>query len=88
MAVLRGSCGAAIEIPALPASNYLEGENAMESVLFVLSKMNQYPVNNVLVLNAGDDSDRTTTVTANCKVGIDHALEPLRPVHNDVPFSG
>ena len=43
---------------------------------------------NVLVLDAGDDSGRTTAATAHFNVDIEYALESLGPEHRDVPFSG
>ncbi len=59
-------------------------------VLFLTLKMNQDPVDNVLVLNTGDDFDGPTTAIANFNVDIDieDALESLGPGHRDVPFSG
>ena len=53
--------------------------------------MSQDPVDNVLVLNTGDDLDRSTAMIANLDIDIDidieDALESLGPGHRDVPFS-
>jgi len=50
--------------------------------------MSQNPVDNVLVLNTGDDLYRSTAMTANLDIAIEEALESLGPGHRDVPFSG
>jgi len=50
--------------------------------------MSQNIVDNVLVLDAGDDSGRTTAATANFNVDIEYALESMGPGHGDIPFSG
>jgi hypothetical protein len=42
----------------------------------------------VLVLDAGDDFDGSTTAITNVNVDIEDALESLGPGHCDVPFSG
>jgi hypothetical protein len=56
--------------------------------LFFLAKMSQNPVDNVLVLDAGDDFDGLTTAIANVNVDIEYALESMGPGHCDVSFSG
>ena len=56
--------------------------------LFLLAKMGQDPVDNVLVLNACDDPDRPAAASANFNVDIEYALESLGPGHCDLPFSG
>ena len=50
-------------------------------VLFLALKMSQDPVDDVLVLNACDDPDRTTAASANANVDIEYAFEPLRLGH-------
>ena len=52
--------------------------------------MSQDAIDDVLVLNTGDDFDGPTTAIANFNVDIDieDALESLGPGHRDVPFSG
>jgi len=50
--------------------------------------MSQNPVDNVLVLNAGDDFDGPTAMTANLDIDIEYALESLGSGYRDVPFSG
>ena len=58
--------------------------------MFLFAKMRQDAIDNVLVLNTGDDFDGSTTAIANFNVDIDieDALESLGPGHCDVPFSG
>ena len=50
--------------------------------------MSQNFVYNVLLLDAGDGSERTIAATGNINVDIDCALESLGSGHNDVPLSG
>ena len=57
-------------------------------VLFLVAQMSQNSIDNVLVLDAGDGSGRTTATITNFKVDIEYALESLDPGHRDVPFSG
>lgn len=45
-------------------------------------------LDNVLVLNAGDDSGRATAAAADLDVYIEYALEPLRPGHGSMLFGG
>ena len=47
--------------------------------------MSQKPVDNVLVLNTGDDFDGPTAMAANLDIDIE---DSLAPGHCDVPFSG
>ena len=56
-------------------------------VLFLALKMSQDPVDDVLVLNACDDPDRTTAASANANVDIEYAFEPLRPGHCSMTLS-
>ena len=57
-------------------------------VVFLTLKMNQDPVDNVLVLNTTDDPDRASTASTDLDVDIEDALESLGSGHSDVPFSG
>ena len=50
--------------------------------------MSQNPVDNVLVLNTGDDLYRSAAMTANLDIDIEDALESLGPGHRAAPFSG
>jgi len=55
-------------------------------VLFLLAKMCQDSVDNVLIFNTpvrriGNDPDRTTAAAANLNVYVEDALEPLCPGH-------
>ena len=52
------------------------------SFLFRLAKMGQNPVDNVLVLNKSDDSDRSAAAAADFNVDIEYALESLGPGHS------
>ena len=56
--------------------------------MFFLAKMSQNPVDNVLVLNASDDFDGPTAMTANLDIDIEYALESLGPGPRDVSFGG
>ena len=47
--------------------------------LFLIAKMSQYPVNDVLVLDARDHFDRASTASTDLDVDIEHALESLSP---------
>jgi len=60
---------------------------AKRGVLFLALKMSQDPVDDVLVLNACDDPDRTTAASANANVDIEYAFEPLRPGHCSMTLS-
>ena len=48
-------------------------------MLFLLAKMSQDPVDDVLLLDASDNSDSTSAATANLNVDIEHTLESLGP---------
>ena len=50
--------------------------------LFRLAKMGQDPVDDVLVLDAGDDLYRTTAMIANLDIDIEYSLESLGPGHS------
>ena len=56
-------------------------------VLFLALKMSQDPVDDVLVLNACDDPDRTTAESATANLSIVYAFEPLRPGHCSMTLS-
>ena len=87
MAVLRGSCGEAIGFLHYLRLIIWRGKFYAD-FLFLLSKVCQDPVDDVLVLNACDDPERTTAASAHFNVHIEHALEPLGPGHCDVSFRG
>ena len=88
MAVLGGSSGEAIGIPPLPASNYLKGENCMRGVVFVLLNMGQDPVDDVLVLDASDDFDRSAAAAADFDFCIEYSLESLSPSQSGMALGG
>ena len=50
--------------------------------------MSQDAIDDVLVLDAGDDFDGPTTAIANVNVDIAYALESMGLGHCDVSFSG
>ena len=50
--------------------------------LFYLAKMGQDPVDDVLVLNTSDDSDRSAAAAADFNVDIEYSLESLGPGHS------
>ena len=45
-------------------------------------------MDNVLVLNASDDFDGPTAMTANLDIDIEYALQSLGPGPRDVSFGG
>ena len=51
-------------------------------VLFLIAKMSQDPVDDVLILNASDDSDRSAAAAADFDVDIEYSLESLGPSHS------
>ena len=55
--------------------------------MFLFAKMSQGFIDDVLVLNTGDDLYRTTAMTANLDSDIEDPLESLGPEHRDVLFS-
>jgi len=57
-------------------------------VLFLLAKMCQDSVDNVLIFNTRNDPDRTTAAAANLNVYVEDALEPLCPGHCRMSLSG
>lgn len=50
--------------------------------------MSQDSIDDVLILNTSDDSDRSAAAAADFNVDIEYALESLGPGHRDVAFSG
>ena len=53
-------------------------------VVFLTLKMNQDPVDNVLVLNTTDDPDRASTASTDLDVDIEYSLESLGPSHSSM----
>ena len=56
--------------------------------LFILAKISQDLVDDVLVFDADDDSGRATAATANFNVDMEYSLDSLGPGDRDVSFSG
>ena len=52
--------------------------------MFLTLKMNQDPVDNVLVLNTTDDPDRASTASTDLDVDIEYSLESLGPSHSSM----
>ena len=50
--------------------------------LFLLAKMGQNSIDEVLVLDTYNDSRRSTTATANFNIDIEYSLESLGSVHS------
>jgi len=69
-----------------PGWRYQEGPG--RGFLFLLSKICQDSVDDVLILNASDDFGGPTAATTNFNIDIEYALESLGPRHRDVSFSG
>ena len=53
-------------------------------VLFLALKMSQNSIDDVLVFNTSDDSDRSTTATANVNIDIEYSLESLDSGHSQM----
>jgi hypothetical protein len=51
------------------------------AALLLLARMSQDSVDNVPVLNTGDDLYRSTAMSANLDIDIEYSLEPLGPGH-------
>ena len=60
-----------------PGWGHQEGPG--RDILFLLAKMSQDPVDDVLLLDASDDFDSPPAATANLNVDIEHTLESLGP---------
>ena len=57
-------------------------------VLFLSIKMSQDSIDDILFLDTGDDSDRTTAATADFDVYIEYSLESLSPGHGGMALGG
>ena len=62
-----------------PGWRYQEGPG--RGFLFLLSKICQDSVDDVLILNASDDFGGPTAATTNFNIDIEYALESLGPRH-------
>ncbi len=65
-----------------PGWGHQEGPG--RDILFLLAKMSQDPVDDVLLLDASDDFDSPPAATANLNVDIEHTLESLGPGHSSM----
>ena len=65
-----------------PGWRYQKGPG--RGFLFLLAKMSQDLVDDVLLLDASDDFDRPTAATVSLHVDIEHALESLGPGHSSM----
>jgi hypothetical protein len=63
-----------------PSWRYQKGPG--RSFLFRLAKMGQDPIDDVLVVNTSDDSDRSAAAGADFNVDIEYSLESLGPGHS------
>ena len=68
-----------------PGWRYQKGPG--RSFLFLLAKMGQDLVDDVLVLNTSDDSDGSAAAAADFNVDIEYPFESLGPGHDDMAFS-
>ena len=57
-------------------------------VQFLIVKMSQNSIDDVLIFNAGDDLYRSAAPTANFYIDTEYALEPLSPGHRGMLFGG
>jgi hypothetical protein len=56
-------------------------------VLFLSLKVSQNSIDDVLVLDTSDDSDRSTTAAADFDVYVEYSLESLSPGHGGMALS-
>ena len=57
-------------------------------VLFLSLKVSQNSIDDVLVLDTSDDSDRSAAAAADFDVYIEYSLEPLSPGHGGMALGG
>jgi len=57
-------------------------------VLFLSLKVSQNSIDDVLVLDTSDDSDRSAAAAADFDVYIEYSLEPLSPGHGGMTLGG
>ena len=57
-------------------------------VLFLALKMSQNSIDDVLIFDASDDSDRTAAAAADFDVYVEYSLESLSPSHGGVALGG
>ncbi len=57
-------------------------------VLFLSLKMSQNSIDDVLVLDTSDNSDRSAAAAADFDVHIEYSLEPLSPGHGGMALGG
>ena len=55
--------------------------------LFLIAQMSEDSVDNALVLDARDDSDRSTAAAAGFDVYVEYSLESLCPGHGSMTLS-
>ena len=68
-----------------PGWRYQEGSG--RGVLFLLAKMSQDSVDDVLIFNASDDFQRPATATAELNIDGKNAFQALGPGHRRVTLS-
>lgn len=57
-------------------------------VLFLIAQMSQDSIDDVLVLNAGDNFYGSTATTANLDIDIEYTFQSLSPGHRGMLFGG
>ena len=63
-------------------------EGSIRDFLLLLAKMGQDPVDDVLVLDASDDFDRSAAAAADFDFYIEYSLESLSPSHSGMALGG
>jgi hypothetical protein len=56
--------------------------------LFFLAQVSQYSIDDVLVLDTGDDPDRSAATATDLDIYVEDAFEPLRPGHGGMTLGG
>ena len=56
--------------------------------LFFLAQVSQYSIDDVLVLDTGDDPDRSAATATDLDIDVEDAFEPLRPGHGGMTLGG
>ena len=56
-------------------------------VLFLIAQMSQNSIDDVLILDTRDDSDRSTAAAADFDVYVEYSLESLSPGHGGMALS-
>jgi len=70
-------CGGSVKVIVEASNRCIEEQDAIDRILAHLREKEQDPVDDLLILNTSDDSDRSTAAAANFNVDIEYSLESL-----------